>query len=111
MPARSVEEVAGEQHRENANAQQTPVQGGSVQLHRQHGIIGARLRQCLQHQRGFHSRDLHGVASEGSLPTKGRALDDEDLLRGGAGREEPKAGSRGKDEQHRTLGHRDVDVC
>ena len=45
----SVEEVAGEQHREDGDQQQAPVQGSSVQLHWQHGIIGAGLRQCLQH--------------------------------------------------------------
>ena len=110
---RSVEEVAGKQHREDANAQQAPVQGGSVQLHWQHSIIWARLRQRLQHHRGLHGRNLQGVACEGSLTAEGRALDHKDLLLrgGGAGGEEPNAGRGGKDEEHRTLRHCDLEVC
>ena len=104
----SVEEVAGEQHREDGDQQQAPVQGSSVQLHWQHGIIGAGLRQCLQHHWWFHCRDLHCVASKGT--TKGwglDGLDNKNLLLLSAG-EKPKAGNGGKDEERRTTGHCDT---
>lgn len=103
----SVKEVAGEQHREDANQQQAPVQGGSVQLDWQHGIVGAWLRQSLQHHRGVNCGDLHSVASEGTLATQGRGLDNEDLLlrAGDACGEEPNAGGGGQNEERRSAGH------
>ena len=49
--SRSVEEVAGEEHREDTNQQQAPVQRRAVQLYREHGVVGPRLWQGLHHHR------------------------------------------------------------
>merc|ERR1719510_54394 len=56
--ARSVEEVAGEEHREDQDAQQAPVERRAVQLHQQHRVVRAGLWERPTGNSWSHSRRL-----------------------------------------------------